>query len=81
MRVVFNCSEKYQGVSLDNCVLQGPDLTNTLIGVLYRFRHAPIALMTDIEFMFYQVKVPVENRDLIRFLWWPNGDTSKKLQD
>ena len=81
IRVVFNCSEQYQGVSLNNCLLQGPDLTNTLIGVLCRFRHAPIALMADIESMFYQVQVPVEDRDFLRFLWWPEGDTSKKLQD
>ena len=81
IRVVFNCSEQYRGVSLNNCLLQGPDLTNTFIGVLCRFRHASIALMADIESMFYQVQVPVEDRDFLRFLWWPEGDTSKKLQD
>ena len=36
--------------------------------------------MYDIEAMFYQVKVPVRQRDLLRFLWWENGDTSKHPQ-
>jgi hypothetical protein len=37
--------------------------------------------MCDIEAMFYQVKVPVEYRDFLRFLWWENGDTSKDSQE
>jgi hypothetical protein len=37
--------------------------------------------MCDIEAMFYQVKVPVEYRDSLRFLWWENGDTSKDPQE
>ena len=77
IRVVFNCSQQYHGKSLNDHLLQGPDLTNTLLGVLCRFRRAPVAVMGDIESMFYQVKVPKEDRDLLRFLWWPNGDTSR----
>ena len=37
--------------------------------------------MCDIESMFYQVKVPEEGRDLLRFLWWDKGDTSKEPQE
>ena len=29
--------------------------------------------------MFYQVKLPEEDRDMLRFLWWPGGDVSKPL--
>ena len=80
IRVVFDCSAQHQGESLNSHLLQGPDLTNNLTGVLWRFRLEPIALMFDIEPMFYQVKVPVQQRDLLRFLWWETGDTSKDPQ-
>ena len=44
------------------------------IGVLNRFRQDRFALMADLECMFYSVKIAVEQRDLIHFLWWPDGD-------
>ena len=36
---------------------QGPDLTHSLVGVLSRFRQERLALMSDIEAMFHQVRV------------------------
>ena len=55
-------------------MLQGPDLTNKLVGVLLRFRQERIATIADIEAMFHQVRVPPEDRDVLRFLWWPDGN-------
>ena len=63
MRVVFDCAATYQGMSLNKSLLQGPDMTNTLLGVLLRFRQDDIAIMADIESMFYQVKVPKADCD------------------
>ena len=40
-----------------------------------------IAIMADIESMFYQVKVPEHHCKYIRFIWWPNGDIEKKPQE
>ncbi|XP_050416044.1 uncharacterized protein LOC126829914 isoform X3 [Patella vulgata] len=76
LRVVYDCSAKYRGVSLNDTLLSGPDLTNTLLGVLLRFRLGKIAVMADIEGMFFQVKVPPKQRHSLRFLWWPNGNLS-----
>ena len=59
IRIVFDCSAKFRGISLNDCLYQGPDLTNSLIGVLLRFRQERIAIQGDIESMFYQVQVPV----------------------
>ena len=74
VRIVFDCAAKHRGVSLNDVVSQGPDLTNNLLGVLLRFRQHPVALMSDIEAMFHQVRVPAEQRDTLRFLWWKDGD-------
>ncbi|KAI3376806.1 hypothetical protein L3Q82_000091 [Scortum barcoo] len=57
IRVVFDCSAKYEGVSLNDHLLTGPELTNNLIGVLCRFRKGPVAVMCDIERMFHQFHV------------------------
>ena len=44
-RVVFDCAAKFRKVSLNDKLLQGPDFTNTLVGVMTRFRQESIALM------------------------------------
>ncbi|XP_069993532.1 uncharacterized protein [Penaeus vannamei] len=77
LRVVYDLKAKFQGISLNDHLLQGPDLTNALIGVILRFRQGQYAVTADIEEMFHQVKVPPEDRDVLRFLWWPGGDTSR----
>ncbi len=77
IRVVFDCSAEFEGQSLNQNLLQGPDLTNNLVGVLGRFRKEPVAVMCDIESMFCQVRVAKQHRDLLRFLWWKDGDSLK----
>ncbi len=57
LRVVFDCGAAYKGTSLNSELLQGPDLTSPLIGVLLRFRQERIAIMADIKSMFHQVRV------------------------
>lgn len=69
VRVVFDCSAKFRGSSLNDQLLQGPDLTNTLVGVLTRFRQEQVAFMSDIESMFYQVRVRPSDCNYLRFLW------------
>ncbi|XP_063436812.1 uncharacterized protein LOC134718246 [Mytilus trossulus] len=74
VRVVFDCSARYQGHSLNDHLLQGPDLTNKLIGVLCRFRKENIAVICDIEQMFLQFNVNKDHRDYLRFLWWKDDN-------
>ena len=81
LRVVFDCAASYQGTSLNNLLLQGPDLTSSLIGVVLRFRQEPVAIMADVEAMFHQVKVAEDDSDLLRFLWWPGGDYNLALAE
>ena len=77
VRVLFDCAAKFKSTSLNNQLLQGPDLTNNLVGVLIRFRQEPIAMVADVEAMFHQVRVQPDDCDALRFLWWPNNDLSK----
>lgn len=81
LRVVFDCAASYQGTSLNDRLLQGPDLTSSLIGVIIRFRQEPVAIMADVEAMFHQVKVSDDDSDLLRFLWWPGGDYHQALAE
>ena len=38
VRVVFDCSATFEGNSLNDKLIPGPDLTSNLLGVLTRFR-------------------------------------------
>ena len=77
IRVVFDCAAEYKSESLNKHLLQGPDLKNNFTGVLCRFRQEAIAFMCDIKAMLHQVTVNEEYRDLLRFLWWEDGNFSK----
>ena len=78
-RLVFDASASYNGKSLNDCLLQGPDLNNSLRGVLIRFREKPIAFSADIESMFNAFIVPPGQRDLLRFFWWSNNDPQNRV--
>lgn len=77
IRVVFDCSAEYKGEVLNRHLLQGPDLTNSLIGILCRFRKERVAFTCDIEGMFHQVGMPEKCRNFLRFLWWQDGELNK----
>lgn len=55
IHVVFDAAGKFQGTSLNDQLLQGPDYFNNLAGILMRFRKEEVVLIADIEQMFHQV--------------------------
>jgi len=77
--VVFDSSAKYQEVSLKNVLLTGPDLTNSLLGVLLRFRKESVAVIADIEQMLYCFYVQESHRNFLRFMWFEDNDPEKNL--
>ena len=81
LRVVFDCSTRVLNDCLNDQLLQGPDLNNTLLGVLLRFRKGQIAFTCDVERMFHQFYVLPEHTDYFRFLWWEGGDLSQPPTD
>ena len=79
IRLVFDSSATYKGVSLNDCVLQGPDEANKIIGVLLRFRHGVVGFSADIEMMYHSFYTTPEHTDAQRFFWWADNSPSDKL--
>ncbi|XP_071964141.1 uncharacterized protein [Antedon mediterranea] len=79
IRGVFDSSAVFQGVSLNQVLFKGPDLTNGLVGVLMRFRREGVAVCGDIESMFYCFGVVEKHRNFLRFFWYEENDLSKPL--
>ena len=73
VRVVYDAAAEFGGTSLNKELLQGPQLNNSLIGVLSRFRKDEVAVASDIESMFHRVACTEEDADALRFLWWNEG--------
>jgi hypothetical protein len=76
LRIVFNSSAVYQGHSLNDYWLKGPDLLNSLFEVILRFRENEVAVSGDISKMYHQVLIPQEDQHVHRFLW-RNLDTTQ----
>ncbi|XP_021358095.1 uncharacterized protein LOC110453467 [Mizuhopecten yessoensis] len=81
VRVVFDSSAKYQGLSLNDVLLTGPDLTNNLVGVLLKFRKERIAVTADVEQMFFNFEVHEEHRNMLRFLWFRDNDPAREITE
>ncbi|XP_006817250.1 uncharacterized protein LOC102806905 [Saccoglossus kowalevskii] len=57
IRIVYDCSatSKRDQPSLNQCLVTGPPLHNSLTSILIRFRSNPIAMTADIEKAFLQI--------------------------
>lgn len=76
---MFDSSAECDGISLNQVLLGGPDLNNSLLGVLLRFRKEPIALTADVQQMFYCFVVREDHRDYLRYLWYEDNDITKNI--
>ena len=63
IRVVFNCSANKEFVfgCINKELIPGPDFTDHFVGVLTRFRENKVALMANIEKMYFQIFVSEEH--------------------
>ena len=75
---VCNAAAKYQGVALNDKLLSGPDLLQSLMGIIFRFREHQIALSADIEAMILQVAVPNDDSRCLGFLW--REDSERRIE-
>uniref|UniRef100_A0A5S6Q5T6 Reverse transcriptase domain-containing protein n=1 Tax=Trichuris muris TaxID=70415 RepID=A0A5S6Q5T6_TRIMR len=69
LRVVFDDSAVFNGISLNNMLSKGPPLLSDLCHLLIRFRRYQIAVAADVDHMFLQVAVSQSDQTVIRFLW------------
>ncbi|XP_060077584.1 uncharacterized protein LOC132557112 [Ylistrum balloti] len=81
IRGVFDSSAKFKDVSLNEVLMKGLDLTNSLLGVLLRFRKGKVAVTADIQQMFYCFSVTPEHRDVLRFYWYEANDPSRPMME
>ncbi|XP_061749013.1 uncharacterized protein LOC133547258 isoform X1 [Nerophis ophidion] len=79
IREVFYSSTQYNGVSFNNVLLTGPNLNNTLIGVLLRFRKEAVAITADIQQMYHCFLVRKEDLNYLRFLCFKNNNSSEDI--
>ncbi|XP_051792766.1 uncharacterized protein LOC127530319 [Acanthochromis polyacanthus] len=79
IRVVFDSSAQHHGISLNDVLLTGPDLNNSLLGILLRFRREAVAIIADIEQMFHSFVVREDSRDFLRFLWFKENDPNQEV--
>ncbi|XP_068229430.1 uncharacterized protein [Palaemon carinicauda] len=69
VRIVFNSSASYMGQRLNDFWAKGPDILNSLLGVLCRFRQDNIAIVGDITKMYHTVKLSTLDEHTHRFVW------------
>ena len=77
--VVFDLSAKCNGISLNDVLLNGPDLTNNLLGVLMRFWEEKVAVTGDIKQMFFNFEVNEKHRIFLKFLWFQDSNIEKPI--
>ena len=72
LRLVYDASYKSKHsneYSLNDCLETGPDLINSLLALLIKFRLHKYVLKSDIRKAFLQIEIYLADRDLLRSLW------------
>lgn len=78
VRIVYDASSKQQGsVSLNDCLLPGPNLNPSVLDLILRFRVFKYAFSADIEKAFHQIGIAEIDRDVLRFLYFDNDFNTK----
>ncbi|GBN17821.1 hypothetical protein AVEN_54267-1 [Araneus ventricosus] len=81
VRMVFDASPKGKGhKSLNDCLAPGPPLNPKILDVLLRFREFVYAFCSDIQGAFLTIGIAEEDRDYLRFFWFPDKQDSKSYK-
>ncbi|RXN38928.1 gag-pol fusion poly [Labeo rohita] len=74
VRIVWNSSQEFRGISLNGLLHKGPDVLNPIRGVLLRFRSGLHAALGDVKKMYNSVWLKDNEVHLHRFLWRDNSE-------
>ncbi len=74
VRLVWNSSQRFRGVSMNDLLMKGPDVLNQIRAVLLRFRSGVYAALRDIKKMYNSVWLEDREVHLHRFIWRDSED-------
>ena len=75
--IVYDGSAAVDGRCINDCILSGPNLLNSLTDIFAKFRLGQYALMADITKCFFQVLLPEKQQDYFRILWYKDDDVQQ----
>uniref|UniRef100_A0A7I4YTA2 DUF1758 domain-containing protein n=1 Tax=Haemonchus contortus TaxID=6289 RepID=A0A7I4YTA2_HAECO len=82
LRIVFDASAHYKNCpSLNDVLYRGPVIPPPIYGILLRLRIGSIALISDIEKAFLQVRLQEQDRDATRCFWLRNYKTPPSVEN
>ncbi|XP_023808028.1 uncharacterized protein LOC111946916 [Oryzias latipes] len=79
IRLVWNSSQRFKGVCLNDLLMKGPDVLNLIPAVLLRFRCGVYAALGDVRKMYNSVWLEDKEMHLHRFLW--RDSEERELQE
>ncbi|XP_055633263.1 uncharacterized protein LOC129773646 [Toxorhynchites rutilus septentrionalis] len=81
-RVVVDASAKTtSGLSLNDVLMCGPVIQDSLVNILIRFRFPPIVLAGDVKQMYRMVWLNELDRDFLKVLWrWTKDETLREYR-
>ena len=77
LRIVYDASAKGDGPCLNDCLYTGPKFSQNILDILLRFRLNKVALIGDVEKAFLMISVADCDRDVLRFLWVKDVESSE----
>merc|ERR1711867_314251 len=78
VRVCHDAKAKVHGVSLNDMLLDGPDIGSSIVGIIMRFRAGgEVALGADIKGFYHEVFIDEMDEGVFRYWWFKCQDMNR----